>query len=58
MPRSKPLYAEDHPLKDYEIPKDADCIADIPERKLNELILYYEGEEPEGEPVPDDEELV
>jgi hypothetical protein len=48
----------EHPLHGYESPQQADCIADIPERILNQLVLYYNGEEPEGEPVPNDEELV
>ena len=47
---------DDHPLKNFKT--DADCIADVPEKVLNDLVLYYEGEEPEGESMPDDEELV
>jgi hypothetical protein len=56
--RSGEAFPEDHPLRNYEPPPEADCIADIPERILNKMTLYYSGEEPPGEPVPEDEELV
>jgi hypothetical protein len=55
---SAPIVSEDHPLANYDPPQGADCIADIPTEILNQLVLYYEGEEPLGEPIPDDVELV
>lgn len=48
---------EDHPLQGYEVSTNADCVAEVPERVLNDLLLYYGGEEPEGEPVPRGREL-
>lgn len=56
MPRSQRELPDDHPLKNYKT--DADCVADVPERILNDLVLYYEGQDQIGEPIPDDEELV
>lgn len=51
-------FSDDHPLRYYEPPDDADCVADVPPEVLNKLIEYHGEEEPEGEPIPKNEELV
>lgn len=50
---------DDYPLSDEQIDQaqDADCIADVPAEHLQALADYY-GDDLEGEPVPDDAELV
>lgn len=58
MPRSQRELPADHPLKDYTLPENTDCVSDVPVEVLDKLVEYYEGQEPEAEPVPEDEELV
>ena len=53
---------DDYPLTAEEIAlaQRGDCIADVPAEHLERLVAYY-GSDPhalDGEPVPDDAELV
>ena len=57
-PRRGEALPDDHPLAlDAQM---AECVDDVPEYLLDDLVDYYteRGGIPQGEPVPDGEELV
>jgi hypothetical protein len=39
-------------------PERGDCVADVPAEVLEEVAAYHWHSEPDGEPVPDELELV